>query len=71
LERNQAYDLKEVLYILGMINFNGKIIVDCKDMGDPLQFQRNLEFLDRTLKEIGFKKTSVDDMDDGSYISAL
>jgi len=63
--------LKEVLYILGMINFNGKIIVDCKDMGDPLQFQRNLEFLDRTLKEIGFKKTSVDDMDDGSYISAL
>ena len=71
MERNQAYDLKEVLYILGMINFNGKIIVDCKDMGDPLQFQRNLEFLDRTLKEIGFKKTSVDDMDDGSYISAL
>lgn len=56
---------------MGMINFNGKIIVDCKDMGDPLQFQRNLEFLDRTLKEIGFKKTSVDDMDDGSYISAL
>lgn len=73
LDQNKGYDLKEVLYILSMINFNGKLVVDCQDpsAGTPDEFSRNAEYLDKILKEIGYKKTNIDEIDDGSYISAL
>lgn len=30
LEQNEAYRLDEVINILGMIDFNGKIVLDCQ-----------------------------------------
>ena len=56
-----------------MINFNGKLVIDCQDpaTGTPEEFSRNAAYLDKILKEIGYKKTLIDELDDGSYISAL
>ncbi len=56
-----------------MINFNGKVVIDCQDpaTGTAEEFSRNAAYLDKILKEIGYKKTLIDELDDGSYISAL
>jgi hypothetical protein len=61
LEQNKGYNLKEILYILSMIGFNGKVVVDCQDpsIGTPLEFHKNIEFLDKTLKEVGYKKMNI------------
>ena len=65
--------MREVIYILSTINFNGKLVLDCQDpsLGTAEEFKRNIEFLDKVLKDIGFKKTNAEEIDDGSYISAL
>lgn len=56
-----------------MINFNGKLVLDCQDptVGTPEEFERNISYLDKVLKEIGYKKKSIEELDDDSYISAL
>lgn len=56
-----------------MINFNGKLVLDCQDpaVGTPEEFERNIAYLDKVLKEIGYKKTAIGEVDDSSYISAL
>ncbi len=56
-----------------MINFNGKLVLDCQKPGIGTQddLTKNIEYLDKILKDIGYKKTDMEDFDDQSYISAL
>ena len=44
---------------MNAINFNGKIVLDCQDpdKGTEEQFVQNVEYLDRLLKDMGYKKT--------------
>ena len=44
---------------MNAINFNGKIVLDCQDpdKGTEEQFVQNVEYLDRVLKDMGYKKT--------------
>lgn len=61
MEENKGYNLREIIYILSMINFNGKLVLDCQDpaTGIAEDFRRNIEYLDKVLKEIGYKKTNI------------
>lgn len=55
---NDAYNLEEVLKILSIIDFEGKIVLENVD-----SFAANVEFLDQCLKKCGYKKKKVGEID--------
>ena len=58
---------------MSMINFNGKLVLDCQKPGSGTeqQFMQNAHYLDTVLRANGYQKTDIDNNDSRAYISAL